>query len=179
MKKAILIFALLINITPAYADQGGWVMVDASGKIMSGTIVCSPDVCGDPDSPYAKATLSPGQRYVQITKAETTGNVAGPNVVAPTPTNLKVSGKVNPVTNVATVSTKTIEPLAPKVNLVKETQTTFAVEQIEPITTDKTPFIEIEDFEFLANDTAFMEWFSLLADLFQKFFGNYTWAWDL
>jgi len=101
MKKALIIFLLLLNITPAYADQGGWVKVDASGTIISGTIVCTPDVCGDVNSPYAKATLLPGERYVQITKADpVTNNVAGPNVVAPTPANTTVVGKVNPVTNV-------------------------------------------------------------------------------
>jgi hypothetical protein len=179
MKKAILIFLLLANITPAYADQGGWVMVDAGGNVISGTIVCTPDVCGDPNSPYAKATLQSGQRYVQITKADTTGNVAGPNVVAQTAPNETVSAKVDPETNVATVTTTIVEPLAPRVTVVKETETTYAVGQPTPVTTVKIPVIEIENPETIKEDPEFIDWLALLNNLFQKLFVNFTWAWDL
>jgi hypothetical protein len=178
MKKAILIFLLLGNITPAYADQGGWVMVDASGKVISGTIVCTPDVCGDPNSPYAKATLQPGQRYVQITKADVTGNVAGPNVVAQTAPNQTVSAKVDPVTNVATVTTTTVEPLAPKVTVIKETETTYAVEQPVPVTTVKAPVIEIVEPETIKEDPLFLDWLDLINQMFMALFANFSWAWD-
>jgi hypothetical protein len=178
MKKAILIFLLLGNITPAYADQGGWVMVDAGGNVISGTIVCTPDVCGDPNSPYAKATLQPGQRYVQITKADQTGNVAGPNVVAQTAPNQTVSAKVDPVTNVATVTTKVVEPLAPRVTVVKETETTFAVEQPAPVTTVKAPVIEVKEPETIKEDPAFIDWLELINQMFMTLFANFTWAWD-
>lgn len=178
MKKAILIFLLLGNITPAHADQGGWVMVDAGGKVISGTIVCTPDVCGDPNSPYAKATLQPGQRYVQITKADQTGNVAGPNVVAQTAPNQTVSAKVDPVTNVATVSTKTVEPLAPRVTVTKETETTYAVEQPVPVTTVKAPVIEVKEPETIKEDPAFLDWLELINQMFITLFANFTWAWD-
>ena len=178
MKKAILIFLLAINITPAYADQGGWVMVDASGNVISGTIVCTPDVCGDVNSPYAKATLLPGQRYVQITKADQTGNVAGPNVVAQTAPNQTVTAKVDPVTNVATVTTKTVEPLAPGVKVTKETNTTYSVE--EPTTTSvKAPVIEIKEPEVVKEDPAFLDWLNLVHQMFMELFTNFTWAWDL
>jgi hypothetical protein len=179
MKKAILIFLLLGNITPAHADQGGWVMVDAGGNVISGTIVCTPDVCGDPNSPYAKATLQPGQRYVQITKADQTGNVAGPNVVAQTAPNQTVSAKVDPVTNVATVTTKVVEPLAPRVTVVKETETTFAVEQPAPVTTVKAPVIEVKEPETIKEDPAFIDWLELINQMFMTLFANFTWAWDL
>jgi len=179
MKKAILIFLLLGNITPAHADQGGWVMVDAGGKVISGTIVCTPDVCGDVNSPYAKATLQPGQRYVQITKADSTGNVAGPNVVAQTAPNQTVSAKVDPVTNVATVTIKTVEPLAPRVTVVKETQTTYAVEQPVPVSTVKAPVIEVVKPETIKEDPAFLDWLNLVHEMFINLFTNFTWAWDL
>jgi hypothetical protein len=179
MKKAILIFLLLGNITPAYADQGGWVMVDASGKVISGTIVCTPDVCGDVNSPYAKATLQPGQRYVQITKADpVTNNVAGPNVVAQTPPNQTVSAKVDPVTNVATVTTTIVEPLAPRVTVIKETETTYAVEQPVPVTTVKAPVIEIVEPETIKEDPAFLDWLDLINQMFMALFANFSWAWD-
>jgi hypothetical protein len=178
MKKAILIFLLLGNITPAYADQGGWVMVDANNKVISGTIVCTPDVCGDPNSPYAKATLQPGQRYVQITKADQTGNVAGPNVVAQTAPNQTVSAKINPVTNVATVTTTTVDPLAPSVTVVRETETTYAVEQPAPVTTVKTPVIEITEPETIKEDPEFIEWLDLINKMFMALFANFSWTWD-
>ena len=178
MKKAILIFLLLGNITPAYADQGGWVMVDANNKVISGTIVCTPDVCGDPNSPYAKATLQPGQRYVQITKADQTGNVAGPNVVAQTAPNQTVSAKVDPVTEVVTVTTTVVEPLAPRVTVVKETETTYAVEQPAPITTIKAPVIEVKEPETIKEDPAFIDWLELINQMFMTLFANFTWAWD-
>jgi hypothetical protein len=178
MKKAILIFFLLANITPAYADQGGWVMVDASGKVISGTIVCTPDVCGDPNSPYAKATLQPGQRYVQITKKDETGNVTGPNVVAEPSPNQTVSAKVDPVTNVATVTTTIVEPLAPRVTVIKETETTYAVEQPVPVTTVKAPVIEIVEPETIKEDPAFLDWLDLINQMFMALFANFSWAWD-
>ena len=178
MKKAILIFLLLGNITPAYADQGGWVMVDASGKVISGTIVCTPDVCGDVNSPYAKATLQPGQRYVQITKKDETGNVSGPNVVAQTAPNQTVSAKVDLVNNVATVTTTIVEPLAPRVTVVKETETTYAVEQPAPVTTVKAPVIEVKEPETIKEDPEFIEWLNLINQMFMALFANFTWAWD-
>ena len=178
MKKAILIFILLANITPAHADQGGWVMIDARGKVISGTIVCTPDVCGDPNSPYAKATLQPGQRYVQITKADQTGNVAGPNVVAQTAPNQTVSAKVDPVTNVATVTTTTVDPLAPRFTVIKETETTYEVEQPAPVTTVKAPVIEIKEPETIKEDLEFIEWLDLINQMFMVLFANFSWTWD-
>jgi hypothetical protein len=98
VKKLIIILLAFANITPAVADQGGWVKVNANNQVVSGTIVCTPDVCGDANSPYSKGTLSAGERYVQVTKADTTGNVAGPNVVAPTAPNEVVIGTIDPAT---------------------------------------------------------------------------------
>jgi hypothetical protein len=178
MKKAILIFLLLGNITPAHADQGGWVMVDAGGKVISGTIVCTPDVCGDVNSPYAKATLQPGQRYVQITKTDETGNVAGPNVMAETAPNQKVSAKVDPVTDVATVTTTTAQPLAPRVTVIKKTETTYSVEQAAPVTTIKAPVIEVQEPETIKEDPEFLNWLDLINKMFMTLFANFTWAWD-
>jgi hypothetical protein len=180
MKKAILIFLLLGNITPAHANEvGGWVKINANGGVISGTMVCTPDVCGDPNSQYSKDTLLPGERYVQITKADATGNVTGPNVLAETRPNQTVSAKIDPVTNVATVTTTTIKPLAPRVTVVKETETTYAVEQPVPITIVKAPVIEIKEPETIKEDPEFIDWLIAIQDFFQKLFTNFTWAWDL
>jgi hypothetical protein len=178
MKKAILIFILLGNITPAYADQGGWVKVDASGNVISGTIVCSPDVCGDVNSPYARATLQPGQRYVQITRADTTGNVTGPNVVAQTATNQTVSARVNPENDEMTVTTTIVEPLAPRVTVIKETETIYDLKKPEPVTVIKEPVIEIQEPETIKEDLSFIYWLALIQDFFQTLFFNFTWSWD-
>jgi hypothetical protein len=62
MKKAILIFLLLGNITPAYADN--YQLVNADGSVEN-TIVCTVEVCGDPNSLYSILTLKLGQKYVR------------------------------------------------------------------------------------------------------------------
>jgi predicted secreted Zn-dependent protease len=62
MKKAILIFLLLGNITPAYADN--YQLVNADGSIEN-TIVCTVEVCGNPNSLYSILTLKLGQKYVR------------------------------------------------------------------------------------------------------------------
>ena len=178
MKKALIIFLLLLNITPAYADQGGWVKVDASGTIISGTIVCTPDVCGDVNSPYAKATLLPGERYVQITKADpVTNNVAGPNVVAPRPANETVVATVNPVTNVATITTTTVEPFAPKTKVKRETTTTYSVEA-PTTTTVIPPVVIVENKETAKEDPELLDWFALLEQMLKGLDIIFNWNWN-
>jgi hypothetical protein len=179
MKKVILILLLSLNITPAFADEGGWVKVNASGKVISGTMVCTPEVCGDVNSSYAKLTLLPGERYVQITKADQTGNVTGPNVVAPILANQTVEAKVDPVTNVMTVIKKTVEPVAPRVTIVKETQTTFSVETATPVTLVKAPVIDVIEPETIKEDPVFISWLDAVHLMFVNLFKNFTWAWTL
>ena len=31
---------------------GGWVKIDASGLAISGGVICTPSVCGDPEQPF-------------------------------------------------------------------------------------------------------------------------------
>jgi len=70
---------VLLPIAPATAnDQGAWVKVDASGNAISGPIVCTSDVCGNPNSLYNQMTLGAGERYVlQFAADPVTGGVAG------------------------------------------------------------------------------------------------------
>lgn len=178
MKKVILIFLLALNITPAHAEQGGWVKVSAEGKIISGTLVCTPDVCGDVNSVFSKLTLQPGERYVQVTKADATGAVTGPNVLA-MPTNHSVSATVNPNTDVATIKTTITEPLAPSVTVVRKIETVYEVEKSAPVTTIKEPVIEIVEPETIKENLEFINWLNLLNDLFQKLFVNFTLVWEL
>jgi hypothetical protein len=84
---AALFMSFLLPIQAATAGNGfceaddpcgGWVVIDENGTVVSGAQVCTPSVCGDPNSSFSKAVLKPGQRYVQQTYADpNTGNVAG------------------------------------------------------------------------------------------------------
>jgi hypothetical protein len=56
---------------------GGWALVDENNNVL-GVHVCTPSVCGDPNSTYSQLALKPGQKYVLQTAADpVTGNVAG------------------------------------------------------------------------------------------------------
>jgi hypothetical protein len=149
MKKAILIFLLLGNITPAYAeDVAGWVKVDSSGNQIGQVIVCTPSVCGDSNSAYSKMTLQPGEQYVIQSKADSQGNVAGIN---PTPeTQLKVDLTTNQFT---IVRTQEITPVVKKETVavapVEQTQPTQPTEPTvtyEPVTTMKVKTTTVETF---------------------------------
>jgi hypothetical protein len=149
MKKAILIFLLLGNITPAYAeDVAGWVKVDSSGNQIGQVIVCTPSVCGDSNSAYSKMTLQPGEQYVIQSKADSKGNVAGIN---PTPeTQLKVDVTTNQFT---IVRTQEITPVVKKETVaiapVEQTQPTQPTEPTvtyEPVTTMKVKTTTVETF---------------------------------
>jgi hypothetical protein len=149
MKKAILIFLLLANITPAYAeDVAGYVKVDSSGNQIGQVIVCTPSVCGDNNSVFAKMTLQPGERYVIQSKADNNGNVAGIN---PTPdTQLKVNVDTNQFTVVRTaeitpVVKKETVAIAP-VEQTQPTQPTEPTVTYEPVTTMKVKTTTVETF---------------------------------
>ena len=112
MKVKLLVAAFMIaGIAPAQAnDQGAWVKVDASGNAIGGAIVCTPDVCGDKSSPYAKATLGAGEQYVLQSKADPVTN----NVVGIGNNNPGVQVKVDIPTQEWTVTrTNTVIPLEP------------------------------------------------------------------
>ena len=44
---------------------GGWVKIDASGLAISGGVICTPSVCGDPNSSFSRNTLNAGEEWVQ------------------------------------------------------------------------------------------------------------------
>jgi hypothetical protein len=122
MKKILIVIALTaLSVTNAYAEEtGAWVAVDSSGKVVSGAIVCTPSVCGNPNSAYAKSTLQEGQTYVLQTKADTNGNVAGIGNNTP---NTAVT--VDKATNTFTVVTKQETAVTPTAVIVKEDTRTF------------------------------------------------------
>ena len=175
MKRLIIILLALTNITPAVADQGGWVKVNADNQVISGTMVCTPDVCGDPNSTYSQITLSAGERYVQIASADTTGNVAGPNVVAPTTANEVVVGRIDPLTGVMTVTTTTEEPFAPGVTVVRESETKFSKNEPAIITNYKELVLKIESVEILRKNERFIEWLNTIRKILKKLYPDFVW----
>ena len=122
MKKVLIAIALtVLSVNNAYAEeQGAWVAVDSTGKVVSGAIVCTPSVCGDVNSPYAKGTLQEGQKYVLQTKADSNGNVAGIGA-----NNANQEIKVDVVTNTFTVTSTLETALTPTTTVVRENVQTF------------------------------------------------------
>jgi hypothetical protein len=178
MKKAILIFLFAINITPAHANEiGGWVKVNANGAVISGTIVCTPDVCGDPNSEYSKDTLLPGESYVQIVRATSDGNVAGPNVPLEN-NNQIVTVKANAENNLATIVRKSVEEVSPGITVIKQQETTYDNEQSSAKIIAKEASIKIEQI-VIKEDPSFLNWLNVLNQLLFDWLTNFTWAWDL
>jgi hypothetical protein len=175
VKKLIIIFLVFVNITPAVADQGGWVKVDANNQVISGTIVCTPDVCGDANSPYSQGTLSAGERYVQIARPDATNNVAGPNVIAPTTPNEVIVGRIDPVTEVMTVTKITEEPFAPGITVVRESNTRYSVNEPTIITTYKDLVLKIENNELLRENERFIEWIKTIRKILEKLYPDFVW----
>jgi len=141
MKRILILVAILIAIPmPAQAEEpGAWVIVDSSGNAVSQAIVCTPSVCGDPNSAVSKDLLKPGQRFVLQTNADSNGNVAG--IGASSTPNIEV--KVDIPTNEWTITTKSEvkvtlpEPVAePKIEVTAQTT---VIERINPIAPVATP----------------------------------------
>lgn len=141
MKKIILGIVLSLISTNVWANettaQGAWVKVDANGNAVSGAIVCSPDVCGDSNSPYAKATLGAGEQYVLQAKADpVTNNVAGIGNNNP---NTQV--QVNIPTQEWTITrTYTVTPEVPVI-INNQEVISYTVQTKEKFTADTAPWV--------------------------------------
>jgi hypothetical protein len=170
MKKAILIFLLLGNITPAYADD--FKLVNEDGSVEN-RIVCSVEICGNPNSLFSVMTLKPGQKYVR--------DDVNP-VIQKETQPYQIVSKVND-DNTYTISS--VEPIqvAENVRVLKTTESTF-----DPVTTifnqpENAPVVktsvEIEKkVEGGAAETiSELEkwWANLLAALAELFAG---WVWE-
>ena len=141
MKKIILGVVLSLISTHAWANettaQGAWVKVDANGNAVGGAIVCSPDVCGDSNSPYAKATLGAGEQYVLQAKADpVTNNVAGIGN-----NNLNTQVQVNIPTQEWTITrTHTVTPEVPII-INNQEVISYTVQTKEKFTVDTAPWV--------------------------------------
>jgi len=105
--------------TPAYAEErGAWVKVNANGEAIGQAIVCTPSVCGNPNSLYNQLTLGANEQYVLQNPATPDGNVsgisAGPNYTV----------KVDLETKVWTITNKSeiIDPVSEEVIGIQTTQ---------------------------------------------------------
>lgn len=112
MKKIIATIILSLITIPSHAnDAGAWVKVDANGTAIGQAIVCTPAVCGDPNSDHSKLTLKPGEKYVLQSVADANGNVAG--IGAGQRPNTEV--KVNLETKEWTATTTIVTPVEPEI----------------------------------------------------------------
>lgn len=128
MKAKLFAASLLVitGVAPVSANDA-YIKVDANGKAIGGAIVCTADVCGDPNSTYSKLTLQPGERYVLQFKGDpVTGNVAGIPATDPNVT-LKVNAQTNEWTKTTTIPLP--EPTTVIVNQAPITVTAVQTEE--------------------------------------------------
>ena len=139
MKFKLLVAVLMVmGVTPAQAnDQGAWVKVDAKGNAVGQAIVCTSDVCGDINSPYAKATLGAGEQYVlQAIADPVTNNVAGIGN-----NNPGTQVQVNIPTQEWTVTrTNTITPSKPVI-IEGQQVISYTVQTIDKFTAETAPWV--------------------------------------
>ena len=61
--KFFLICLIFSAVSPVAHAEEVWRHLDANGNVLN-RIICTADVCGDPNSTYSRLTLKPGERYV-------------------------------------------------------------------------------------------------------------------
>ena len=126
MKKIIIILALILGTTPAYADV--YVKVDANGNAIGGAIVCDAGTCGA-GSQFSQLTLQAGEQYVlQGTGQAGIGN-NNPN------TQVKVDIETNEWTVTRQVEVKPAEPII----INDQTVISFTAQTVEKFTPATSP----------------------------------------
>ena len=135
--KAVTYSCVKLENPPTPPEQGAWVKVDANGNATGQAIVCSVDVCGDANSPYAKATLGSGEQYVlQAVADPITKNVAGVGNNNP---NTQV--QVNIPTQEWTITrTNTVIPVEPLIINGQEI-TSYTFKSVEKFTPETAPWV--------------------------------------
>jgi hypothetical protein len=170
MKKAILIFFLLVNITPAHADN--YQLVNEDGSIAN-TIVCTHELCGNPNSLYSVLTLKLGQKYVRADQSPVFAKETQP---------YEIVTKVNADN---TLQIQHVEPIkvTEDTRVLKSTerqfdpQTSIMTQPENPPVVTATIEIEkkVETETAEALDELEQWWFNLLAALAELFAG---WVWE-
>ena len=126
MKKIIIILALILGTTPAYADV--YVKVDANGNAIGGAIMCDAGTCGA-GSQYSQLTLQAGEQYVlQGTGQAGIGN-NNPN------TQVKVDIETKEWTVTRQVEIKPVEPII----INDQTVISYTAQTVEKFTPATSP----------------------------------------
>jgi hypothetical protein len=147
--KAVTYSCVKLENPPVPPAQGAWVKVDANGNATGQAIICSSDVCGDNNSPYAKATLSAGEQYVLQAKADpVTNNVSGIGNNNP---NTQV--QVNIPTQEWTITrTNTVTPVEPLI-INGQQITSYTFQTVDKFTADTAPWVFPPVIEVVEPDT--------------------------
>jgi hypothetical protein len=148
--KVVTYSCVKLENPPVPPAQGAWVKVDANGNSTGQAIVCSSDVCGDNNSPYAKATLGAGEQYVLQAKADpVTNNVSGIGNNNP---NTQV--QVNIPTQEWTITrTNTVIPEVPLI-INNQEVISYTVKTVDKFTADTAPWVFPPVIEVVTPDTA-------------------------
>jgi hypothetical protein len=126
MKKIIIILAIILGTTPAYADV--YVKVDANGNAIGGAIMCDAGTCGA-GSQYSQLTLQAGEQYVlQGTGQAGIGN-NNPN------TQVKVDIETKEWTVTRQVEIKPAEPII----INDQTVISYTAQTVEKFTPATSP----------------------------------------
>ena len=126
MKKIIILLALILGTTPAYADV--YVKVDANGNAIGGAIMCDAGTCGA-GSQYSQLTLQAGEKYVlQGTGQAGIGN-NNPN------TQVKVDLETNEWTVTRQVEITPTEPII----INDQTVISYTAQTVEKFTPATSP----------------------------------------
>ena len=126
MKKIIIILAIILGTTPAYADV--YVKVDANGNAIGGAIMCDAGTCGA-GSQYSQLTLQAGEQYVlQGTGQAGIGN-NNPN------TQVKVDIETKEWTVTRQVEIKPVEPII----INDQTVISYTAQTVEKFTPATSP----------------------------------------
>jgi hypothetical protein len=148
--KVVTYSCVKLDNPPVPPAQGAWVKVDASGNATGQAIVCSADVCGDKNSPYAKATLGAGEQYaLQAVADPVTNNVAGVGNNNPgTQVKVDIQTQEWTITRI-----NTITPLEP-VLIGGQQVTSYTVETIDKFTAETAPWVYTKPIEEVVVDPA-------------------------
>jgi hypothetical protein len=152
--KVVTYSCVKLENPPVPPAQGAWVKVDASGNATGQAIVCSADVCGDKNSPYAKATLGAGEQYALQAVADPVTN----NVVGIGNNNPGTQVQVDIATQEWTVTrTNTVTPFEPLIINGQEV-ISYTVQTIDKFTASTAPWIYTKPVEeVVESETAVVE----------------------
>lgn len=152
--KAVTYSCVKLDNPPVPPAQGAWVKVDANGNATGQAIVCSADVCGDRNSPYAKETLGVGEQYALQAVADPVTN----NVVGIGNNNPGTQVRVDIPTQEWTVTrTNTVTPLEPLIINGQEV-ISYTVQTIDKFTALTAPWIYTKPVEeVVESETAVVE----------------------